>query len=134
MDAMTTDNGTTAPAIMDTDATVEVKTKRTRKTPDATQIAEMKRLRAEKVTFSEVARQTGFSVGTVQKYSEDGAAPKPKGAKRGPKPKAAKTAAPASSGRLDTVTAVRLAMADLLFAGHAVAEIRGALASLNLAH
>jgi hypothetical protein len=108
--------------------TVEVKTRKTRRSPSDEQVAEMKRLRTEGVTFSEVARQTGFSVGTIQKMVGP-AKEKTPGKKRGPKPKAA---AVSSSTSVDTPTAVKAAMADLLLAGHPLAGIRGALASLNL--
>jgi len=126
---------TTEPA--EASAPAEEKAKRTRRSPTEEQIVEIRKLRAEGITFKDVAERTGFSVGTIQKFSKD-EEPKPAKAPKAPKtPKAAKTAtatpavkAAAPSGGTDTVNAVKAAIFDLVITqGHPIAAVRGAIAT-----
>jgi hypothetical protein len=158
-DTITPDNGAAArarPALIENEVVpkrrgrppkikvegVESKSKQTRKRPTAENIAQLKAWKAEGRTLAEMHELSGFSVGSVRKYTADASATP---AKRGrpAKVKAAVQAAPKKRGRpakvatvaaapaarVDTVTQVKAMLFDLLAAGHPIAAIRGALAS-----
>lgn len=117
MDTETTPtNGTaeTAPA---------EKRKRARLTD--TDIANIKVLKSQGKTLKEIADATGFSIGSVATHSHDGTKPKKERKARAPKATPA-----AAKSTLDTPTAVKSMLFDLIVVnGHPIAAVRGALAT-----
>lgn len=141
------ENGTAArarPALVNDEPEVTAEagsTKQTRKRPTAEDIAQLKAWKAEGRTLAEIHELSGFSVGSIRKYTADAEVAPSDKPKRGRPPKVKSDAAPkaravkaaptvaASTARVDTVIQVKAMLFDLIAAGHPVAAIRGALAS-----